>query len=283
MRRSSWVVAVFALAAFAAGCGESATDQAVVEQGTASDPNAETFPKPRPGEALPQFVDRLDAAEAQIDLATSVFTTGHSRVAFALERAGRFLDGPTVLYAAPVADPADIAGPLTAPADRIVAGGDGDSGRLAATYDARAVDFDHPGRYTLVAYGGHADTPVVATTQIAVIQRGREPMPGVDERAPQRADSTGKPVALLLAGRDCRTCGSPRAIADELAARYGDQVEFVDPGDAAATRRRYGLGDSTWLFTIDGDGKVAARLQGAIGIDAAERAVQAAIVRSARE
>ena len=104
------------------------------------------------------------------------------------------------------------------------------------------------------------------------------------------ADVIGeKPVALLFATPalcQSRVCGPVTDIAEQLKTEYGDEIEFihqevyVDNDPAKGLRpplRDFGLRSEPWLFAIDADGKVAARLEGSFGVNAFEDAVQQAI------
>jgi hypothetical protein len=75
----------------------------------------------------------------------------------------------------------------------------------------------------------------------------------------------------------------------QLRERYGDRIAFihqevyVDNDPAKGLRpslRRFRLPTEPWLFTVGADGRVAARLEGSFGLDAVERALQAAVARS---
>jgi hypothetical protein len=98
-----------------------------------------------------------------------------------------------------------------------------------------------------------------------------------------------KPVALLFATPalcQTRVCGPVTDIAEQVKSRYGDQVEFihqevyednlVDKG-LREPLRRFGLHSEPWLFVIDRDGKVSARLEGSFGVDEFEEAVETAL------
>lgn len=104
------------------------------------------------------------------------------------------------------------------------------------------------------------------------------------------ADVVGeKPVALLFATPalcQSRVCGPVTDIAEQLKTEYGDQVEFIhqevyvdnDPNKGLRpSLLDYGLRSEPWLFTVDADGKIAARLEGSFGVDGFEDAVQKAI------
>jgi len=104
------------------------------------------------------------------------------------------------------------------------------------------------------------------------------------------ADVLGKrPVALLFATPalcHSRTCGPVTDLAVQLQAECGDRMTFIhnevyvdnDPNKGLRPQlRAFGLETEPWLFTFDGDGRVAARLEGAFGIDAFRGAVEAAL------
>jgi hypothetical protein len=98
-----------------------------------------------------------------------------------------------------------------------------------------------------------------------------------------------RPVALLFATPQLcqsRVCGPVVDIAQQLKQRYGDSVEFihqevyVDNDPQRGLReplQRFGLPTEPWLFTVDQNGRIAARLEGSFGLRAFERAVQAAL------
>ena len=101
-----------------------------------------------------------------------------------------------------------------------------------------------------------------------------------------------KPVALLFATPQLcqsRVCGPVVDIALQLKQRYGDRVAFIhqevykdnDPNKGLRPLlEAFRLQTEPWLFAVDAKGRVAARLEGSFGIDAFEKAVQAAIARS---
>lgn len=98
-----------------------------------------------------------------------------------------------------------------------------------------------------------------------------------------------RPVALLFATPSlCRSrvCGPVADIALQLKSAYGDEVAFIhnevylenDPNRGLRPQlRAYGLRTEPWLFAIDRDGRVAARLEGAFGVEEFREAVEAAI------
>jgi hypothetical protein len=98
-----------------------------------------------------------------------------------------------------------------------------------------------------------------------------------------------EPVALLFATPalcQSRVCGPVTDIAVQLQEEYGDEVEFihqevyVDNDVNKGLRpplRAFNLPTEPWLFTVDADGQVAARLEGSFGVNEFEQAVQAAL------
>lgn len=104
------------------------------------------------------------------------------------------------------------------------------------------------------------------------------------------ADVVGRrPVALLFATPAlCRSrvCGPVADEAVQLQTAYGDRVAFIhnevyvdnDPAKGLRPQlRAFGLTSEPWLFTIDRRGRVAARLEGAFGIDEFREAVETAL------
>ena len=98
-----------------------------------------------------------------------------------------------------------------------------------------------------------------------------------------------KPVVLLFATPAlCRSrvCGPVTDVAEQLKSAYGDRLAFIHNevyvGNDYAQGLRpqlkaYGLTTEPWLFTIDRRGRVAARLQGAFGVDEFRGAIEAAL------
>ncbi len=104
------------------------------------------------------------------------------------------------------------------------------------------------------------------------------------------ADALGRrPVALLIATPAlCRSrvCGPVADEAVQLASAYGDKVDFIhnevyvdnDPAKGLRPQlRAFGLTSEPWLFAIDRNGRVAARLEGAFGIDEFRAAIEQAL------
>ncbi|HEX2103963.1 MAG TPA: DUF47 family protein [Solirubrobacteraceae bacterium] len=98
-----------------------------------------------------------------------------------------------------------------------------------------------------------------------------------------------KPVALLFATPQLcqsRVCGPVVDIELQMQEKYGDRMTFihqevyrdnqVDKG-LRPSLRAFGLQTEPWLFTVDADGRIAARLEGSFGVKEFEQAVRAAL------
>src|SRR6185436_766309 len=104
------------------------------------------------------------------------------------------------------------------------------------------------------------------------------------------ADVVGRrPVTLLFATPAlCRSrvCGPVADEAVQLQTAYGDRMTFIhnevyvdnDPSKGLRPQlRAFGLTSEPWLFTIDRHGRIAARLEGAFGIDEFRAALEQAL------
>ena len=95
-----------------------------------------------------------------------------------------------------------------------------------------------------------------------------------------------KPVALLFATPQLcasRVCGPVADIALQLRAKYGEDMEFihqevfVDNNQQKGLRpplQAFNLPTEPWLFVVDKQGEITARLEGSFGVDAFENAVK---------
>jgi hypothetical protein len=98
-----------------------------------------------------------------------------------------------------------------------------------------------------------------------------------------------KPVALLFSTPQLcqsRVCGPVTDVALQLQAEYGDQVEFihqevyVDNDPNAGLReplQAFRLPTEPWLFVVDRNGRISARLEGSFGLTAFENAIKTAL------
>ncbi len=221
--------------------------------------------------------------------------------------------GPDETALGPFPAPAD---PLVvAPAFRSQAAAT-ESDEIAAIYETQ-VDLPKPGRWHVLAMSKAQGKTFGAATTLEVTRSSSIPAKGhraprtatdaltsaagdikaIDTRVPpddmhERSfkDVVGrKPVALLFATPQLcqsRVCGPVVDIAAQLKEQYGDRVEFihqevfVDNEVNKGLRpplRRFGLKTEPWLFTVDRQGRVAARLEGSFGNQAFKRAIEAAL------
>jgi hypothetical protein len=98
-----------------------------------------------------------------------------------------------------------------------------------------------------------------------------------------------KPVALLFATPQLcqsRVCGPVVDIAAQLKARYGSRIEFIhqevyvgnDPKQGLRPPlRAFHLRTEPWLFVVGRNGRITARLEGSVGVNAFEQALKTAL------
>jgi hypothetical protein len=117
----------------------------------------------------------------------------------------------------------------------------------------------------------------------------------IDTRVPPLADMHRKsfdqvvgkkPVALLFATPQLcqsRVCGPVTDIAAQMQAKYGDKMEFIHQEVYVNNDPNQGLRDpllqfhlqtEPWLFVVDKNGKITARLEGSVGVKAFENAIK---------
>jgi len=136
--------------------------------------------------------------------------------------------------------------------------------------------------------------PRVATDTLASVG-GREEVldtrqPPSDMHARSFAEVVGeRPVALLFATPQLcqsRVCGPVTDVALQLKRTYGDRMEFIHQEvyvdnqpqrGVRASLRAFGLPTEPWLFVVDREGRITARLEGSFGLDAFRRAVETAL------
>jgi hypothetical protein len=130
------------------------------------------------------------------------------------------------------------------------------------------------------------DTVASAHGNVEAIDTRR---PTSDMHKDSFADVLGKkPVALLIATPQLcssRVCGPAVDEALQLRARYGDKIDFIHQevyvgNDVNKGLRKplqqLGLRSEPWLFVVGKDGRISARLEGSIGLDAFEQALKTA-------
>jgi hypothetical protein len=290
----------------------------------AASPSKADFPAAE-GRTLQEIADQIGGGP-EAALATSVLTVGADRLAFGvIDPAGAFVYGKSAVYVAPTPDSV-AQGPFPAPADILVTEpayrskqAAAESDPFAAVYEAQ-VRFRKPGTHfvlTVTDQGG--GKLVAAPAEVKVKSKAADPIPDVGERAPRVetdtlasakgdvesidtrqppsdlheesfADLVGnKPVALLFSTPQLcqsRVCGPVTDIALQVAAKYGDRMEFIhqevyvdnQPGKGLRPPlQAFNLRTEPWLFVVDASGRVTARLEGSFGLKAFERAVQTAL------
>ncbi len=190
------------------------------------------------------------------------------------------------------------------------------SDEISAIYEAD-VPLPGPGRWSVLAVTRNQGRLFGAGSQVEVSARDSIPAVGeeapkvttdtlasaggdidaIDTRVPpsdlhERSfdDVVGeKPVALLFATPalcQTRVCGPVVDIAAQMEKTYGDRMEFIHQEVYVENTvekglrpplEAFNLRTEPWLFTVDADGKVAARLEGSFGNGAFERAIEAAL------
>ena len=292
--------------------GDAIADAQSVEAGDFPNPRGKTLqqlasalPSINVGLATSVFTPGANRMAFGLIDQEQTFIYGKSAVYLARRPGGSPL-GPFPAPADPlVVEPAYRSRGAASPADEI-----------AAIYNAQ-IKVPAPGKWFVLAmvksqgktFGGASQ---ITVTESDPIPAGGERAPGIqtdtltsaggdikaiDTRVP--ADDMHdvsfdavvgeKPVALLFATPalcESRVCGPVVDIAAQLKAEYGDRMEFIhqevfvdnqiDKG-LRPPLEAFNLRTEPWLFTVDADGRVAARLEGSFGNGEFERAIKAAL------
>jgi hypothetical protein len=139
------------------------------------------------------------------------------------------------------------------------------------------------------------DSPPKVPTDTLASVKGNEKL--LDTRVPpsdMHKDSFDqvlgkKPVALLFSTPQLcqsRVCGPVTDVAMQLKAKYGDRIEFIhqevyaDNDPNAGLRpplQAFHLRTEPWLFVVNAQGKITARLEGSFGLTAFEDALKTAL------
>jgi hypothetical protein len=130
---------------------------------------------------------------------------------------------------------------------------------------------------TTASVGGHVD---LLTTRL----------PPEDMHAVSFKDVLGKrPVVLLFSTPQLcqsRVCGPVTDVAVQLQQQFGNRVTFIHEEVYVNNQPKLGLRPQLkafhlqtepWLFTVNRQGRIAARLEGAFGLNEFTRAIQAAL------
>src|SRR4051794_15756953 len=132
------------------------------------------------------------------------------------------------------------------------------------------------------------DTVASARGDLSAIDTRQPPSPDLHRKS--LTDVLGKkPVALLFATPQLcqsRVCGPVVDEALQLKTKYGNRMEFIhqevykDNNPSKGLREpllRYHLATEPWLFVINKQGRITARLEGSFGLAAFERALKTAL------
>jgi hypothetical protein len=157
----------------------------------AEQPRASDFPAAA-GKSLQQLA-ALATAQIQFGPATSTYTPGMNRVAFALtNRSNQFVYAPTALYVAK-SPSAPAQGPFLAPADPVAVAAQYRSAQNSAPGGLKAVfaaelPLSHPGTYDVLVLTKTPTSTIGATGVVAVARSS--PIPAVGQAAPHVATDT---------------------------------------------------------------------------------------------
>lgn len=329
--RLPWVAALASVSL--AACGSSARTPTIRhaaghapaapadDLAAAEQPTASQFPSAA-GRSLQQLAS-LATGSAQFGAATSAYTPGHDRVAFALiDRSNSLIYAPTAIYIG-TAPNAPAEGPFLAPSDplgvaaRYRSAQNGGPGDVKAIY-AAGVTFPAARIYDVLTLTRTSAGLVGATGQLRVTRSGAG-IPNVGQRPPRITTDTlatvagnlrllttrqppesmhsvslsqvlgHRPVALLFSTPELcmsRVCGPVTDVLVSLQHEFAGRIAFIheevyvtnDPSKGLRPQlKAFGLHTEPWLFTVNARGVIAARLEGAFGVNEARQALLAAL------
>jgi hypothetical protein len=185
-------------------------------------------------------------------------------------------------------------------------------GGIAAIYGTQ-VPIPHKGTYAILALTKTSQGMIGATGEIAAA--ASSPIPDVGQRPPDIATETSgpvselttrnppedmhsvsfnqvlgkQPIALLIATPQLctsRVCGPVTDIVVQLQHEFGKRLAFIhqevyvgnDPSKGLRPQlKAFHLQTEPWLFTVNRHGVIAARLEGAYGLNEARQAIEAAL------
>ncbi len=315
VRRVPFLAALcLALATACAGCGSSA------EEESRPAPAATEFPSAK-GKTIEDILHGSGAEETNLVVspAAQSFVVGVNRYPFGVFTVAneQVDDADVALYFAKSAG-GKVQGPLPAevtslevkPAYRAAGSGD-----AKTAYVVPKVNFDQPGPWLAVAIlkgknglessrvpspdvGLYPKIPKVGEQAPLIHTPTASDVGGdlakIDTRVPpdqmhavDYADAYGrKPIALVFATPalcQSRVCGPVVDVAQQVADKYGDEVDFIhmevydenNPGRGIRPQlEAFGLQTEPWTFLIDRDGVVRDRIEGAYGVFELEQALK---------
>lgn len=318
MRRPLTALVLSLCLGVAACGGDDSGDEADTPPAPAK---AADFPEAA-GKTVAQLRKEASAAGPVLAPTQSQLTPGKNRYGFALFDRDRtqIADVPVALYVAPAGG--KVTGPVPAKWESLKVQAQFQSRSTADDPDAAKaiyaaqLNFPKPGRYQVLAMARLDGRLVSSVVQADVTDKGKVPDVGdkapvidtptvasaggdvkkIDTRLPPSSlharsfrDVVGKkPVVLLFATPalcQTRVCGPVVDVAEQVKARRGKDVEFIqmeifrDNDVKKGYRpqvRAYNLPTEPWVFAIDREGRVAARIEGPYSAAELERAVEAA-------
>lgn len=164
--------------------------------------------------------------------------------------------------------------------------------RAAKSVYVADVPFKRPGNYELLAVLRLDERLVAATPAGRPLDvADDDPVPDVGDKAPRTAEVIGeKPAIVLVDSRglcSSRVCGPTAELAEQVSASTGGQAALVrveafrggrkQNGPTAQVRAWKVEPIEPWAFTVDREGRVAARLEGAFSARELRRAVARAM------
>lgn len=313
---SSTPTASTATGATSTGASSGALPPAVNELPAAEHPRASDFPNAA-GHTLQQLAGAAKAqVELGPATGVFVPGTRRIAFALTT-KSGAFVYAPTAIYIAtgpnvpargPYLAPADPMGVMPQYRSKQNSG----PGGISAIYGTQ-VPIPHKGTYAILALTKTSKGMIGATGEIAAAAASR--IPDVGQRPPDIATLTSgpvtelttrippenmhsvsfsqvlgkKPIALVIATPQLctsRVCGPVTDIAVQLQHEFGNRLAFIhqevyvdnDPSKGLRPQlKAFHLETEPWLFTINRHGVIAARLEGAYGLNEARQAIEAAL------
>ena len=164
------------------------------------------------------------------------------------------------------------------------------AGRLVAASPAQVRVRHDPGVPGVGDRAVRVHTPTVESVGGNVDQiETRVPPDSMHEVDLADALDRGRPVVLLFSSPalcESRVCGPVTDVAEQVKSEFEDDADFIhlefyEDNDASKGARSqalaWGLDTEPWLFTIDADGVVVARIEGAFSADELRDAVRRAL------
>jgi hypothetical protein len=306
------VVALLATVTTLSACGGDDTESD--DDGGQPAPAASQFPA-ADGRSLDDLLADNPASDLVVSPAGAVFTEGRNRFGFGVFEVDQqqVTDADVAIYAAPTPGDEQVQGPFPARIESLETEPEFTARTTADDPDAAKVVYvtdlvlDRAGEWRLIALFRTDDGLSAARVTPSIVVERSDPIPAPGERASgvhtpttedvgdvaeidtrvphdtmhdeDLADVIGKkPVVLLFATPALcisRVCGPVVDVAEQLKAKYGDDVAFIhmeiyednDPNQPLREQvSAYGLQTEPWVFVIDRNGRVDTRIEGAFSV-----------------